>query len=78
MLFWYRLHLHGEVYLSTGPEAVAKGLRSLGPALQYLAGELPVEPGLVLPMVRARVALPWGVRSTAALHVCSSGACTLA
>lgn len=26
-MFWYRLHLFGDVYLSTGPEAVAEGER---------------------------------------------------
>lgn len=24
-MFWYKLHLFGDVYLSTGPEAVAEG-----------------------------------------------------
>ena len=68
MLFWYRLHLHGDVYLSTGPEAVAQGLRSLGPALQYLAGELPVEPGLVLPMVGRGLGLSGERVRTASAH----------
>lgn len=91
-MFWYKLHLFGDVYLSTGPEAVAEGeeirmvpgiytrarqgasrcqlrtcirparsafltwqipcgalmragLRSLQPAVQYIAGELPVDIG---------------------------------
>jgi hypothetical protein len=25
VMFWYKLHLYGDVYLSTGPEAVAGG-----------------------------------------------------
>lgn len=25
VMFWFKLHLHGDVYLSTGPEAVEQG-----------------------------------------------------
>lgn len=51
VMFWYKLHLFGDVWLSTGPQAVAEGLRCLQPAVQYIAGELPVDAGMVLPLV---------------------------
>eukprot|EP00887_Chlorella_sp_A99_P001822 scaffold19.g1822.t1 len=51
VMFWFKLHLFGDVCLSTGPEAVVAGLRGLQPAVQYLAGELPVDEGQVLPLL---------------------------
>ncbi|KAL4451864.1 hypothetical protein ABPG75_007526 [Micractinium tetrahymenae] len=71
VMFWYKLHLFGDVYLSTGPEAVAEGLRSLQPALQYIAGELPVDVGQVLPMVASHntVRMQFDVESVDYLHL---------
>lgn len=71
VMFWYKLHLFGDVYLSTGPEAVAEGLRSLQPALQYIAGELPVDAGQVLPMAASHntVRLQFDVESADYLHL---------
>lgn len=41
---------HGNLeYRSSGANAHA-GLKTLGPAVQYLAGELPVERGSVIPL----------------------------
>ncbi|CAG9462617.1 unnamed protein product [Pedinophyceae sp. YPF-701] len=40
MLVWYDLRLYADVWLSTGPEAVAAGLTSRGPVLHYLPGDL--------------------------------------
>ncbi|KAL4424877.1 hypothetical protein ABPG77_002100 [Micractinium sp. CCAP 211/92] len=71
VMFWYKLHLFGDVYLSTGPEAVAEGLRSLQPAVQYIAGELPVDVGQVLPMAASHntVRMQFDVESADYLHL---------
>ena len=38
------------MHLSTGPESVEAGLKTLRPAVQYLSGILPVEEGDVAPL----------------------------
>ena len=50
VLFWYDLHLAEGIYLSTGPQAVEEGLKSLQPAIQYLDGEMRVEAESTMPL----------------------------
>ncbi|PSC69443.1 arginine methyltransferase [Micractinium conductrix] len=71
VMFWYKLHLFGDVYLSTGPEAVAEGLRSMQPAVRYTAGELSVAAGTVLPVVASHntVRLRFDVESAEFLNL---------
>jgi protein arginine N-methyltransferase 7 len=49
--FWYDLHLYGDVHISTGPEAVEAGLKSLRPAVQFLKGQMLVNEEDVIPLV---------------------------
>ncbi|KAK9815442.1 hypothetical protein WJX72_003717 [[Myrmecia] bisecta] len=51
VVFWYKLRLFDGIELSTGPEAVAAGLTTLRPAVQYLPGTMRVESGNVLPLL---------------------------
>ena len=71
MLFWFKLHLYGDIYLCTSPQAVTEGLRSLQPALQYLPGELSVDEGLVLPLVASHntVRMRFDIETADYLHL---------
>jgi len=48
--FWYDLHLYDNIHLSTGPEAVEMGLKSLRPAVQFMKGQMVVREGDVIPL----------------------------
>lgn len=54
-----------------GPDAVAAGLRTLRPALQYLAGELPVDEGQVMPLLASHntVRLRFDIETADYLHL---------
>ena len=75
-MFWFKLHLFGDVNLSTGPEAVQAGLRCLQPAVQYLAGELPVDAGQVLPLLASHntVRMRFDIESADYLHLMKTDA----
>ena len=52
VLVWYELRLDQNTTLCTGPRAHGgSGLHTLRPALQYLAGEIVVDDGMVLPLM---------------------------
>ncbi|GMH43344.1 hypothetical protein BSKO_11266 [Bryopsis sp. KO-2023] len=51
VMFWYELKLGEGITLSTGMTAVKEGLTSLRPAVQFTAGEMRIDKGLVLPLV---------------------------
>jgi protein arginine N-methyltransferase 7 len=73
VMFWFDLHLHGDVHLSSGPGAggAAPGARALQPAVQYLAGELRVEPGDTLPLLATHntVRLRFDLETAEYLHL---------
>ncbi|KAK9825810.1 hypothetical protein WJX74_009582 [Apatococcus lobatus] len=48
VVFWFELHLGFGITVSTKPGC---GLKSMGPAVQYLAGQLSVEAGMLLPVL---------------------------
>ena len=72
-MFWYDLHLWGDVHLSTGPEAAtaAPGQRYLQPALQYLAGELRVEANTIMPVIASHntVGMRFDIETADYLHL---------
>lgn len=52
VLVWYELRLDEHTTLNTGPAQYGgSGCATLRPALQYLAGEIVVDDGMVLPLV---------------------------
>lgn len=53
VMYWYELNLFGDITLSTGLDAMraVPGLRYLQPAVQYIAGELRVDAGTIMPLV---------------------------
>lgn len=74
VMYWYTLHLYGDVYLSSGPEVFSeppKGRRFLQPALQYLAGELQVEGGSILPVMATHntVGMRFDIESADYIHL---------
>ena len=74
IMYWFKLHLFGDVYLSSGPEIISetpKGKRFLQPALQYLAGELLVEARSVLPIVATHntVGMKFDIESADYIHL---------
>ena len=73
VMFWYDLHLWGDVHLSTGPEAAtaAPGQRYLQPALQYLAGELRVEANTIMPVIASHntVGMRFDIETADYLHL---------
>lgn len=73
VIFWYKLHLWGDVYITTGPEAstLAPGTRHLQPALQYLAGELRVDAGIILPLTASHntVGMRFDIEAADYLHL---------
>lgn len=73
VIFWYKLHLWGDVYITTGPEAsnLAPGIRRLQPALQYLAGELRVDAGTILPLTASHntVGMRFDIEEADYLHL---------
>ena len=76
VIFWYKLHLWGDVYITTGPEAstMAPGTRHLQPALQYLAGELRVDAGTILPLTASHntVGMRFDIEAADYLHLMKS------
>lgn len=73
IMYWYELRLFGDIALSSGPEAAtaAPGLRYLRPAVQYLAGELRVEPGAIIPIIASHntVRMRFDIESADYLHL---------
>lgn len=97
VMYWYDLHLWGDVHICTGPE-VAKstattttttetmttnvvaagtendipgGQRYLQPALQYIAGELRVEAGHIMPVIASHntVGMRFDIETAEYLHL---------
>ena len=78
VMFWYDLHLWGDVHLSSGPDAdeAASGERYLQPALQYLAGELRVDPGTIMPVIASHntVRMRFDIETADYLHLMKTDA----
>lgn len=72
IMFWYEIHLFGDVYISSGLDAAKEpGNRYLQPGIQYLAGELRVDKGTTMPIVATHntVRMQFDIESADYLHL---------
>ncbi len=73
VMYWYDLHLWGDVHLSSGPEVdnSGPGKRYLQPAVQYLAGQLRVDPGYIMPVIASHntVGMRFDIETAEYLHL---------
>ncbi|KAL3131069.1 hypothetical protein ABBQ38_000384 [Trebouxia sp. C0009 RCD-2024] len=71
VVFWYELRLTKDITLSTAPGTKGSGMQSLGPAVQYLAGELSVEQGMVVPLLASHntVRMRFDIQEAEYLHL---------
>lgn len=85
VMYWYDLHLWGDVHINSGPEVakstttaaasaksdVAGRKRYLQPALQYIAGELRVGPGHIMPVIASHntVGMRFDIETAEYLHL---------
>jgi type III protein arginine methyltransferase len=86
VMYWYDLHLWGDVHLSSGPEDSSEnnsteeeefpGQRYLQPALQYIAGELRVDPGHIMPVIASHntVGMRFDIETAEYLHLMKADA----